>query len=122
MDILPSIIRTIVPLLAGLVINWLVSRGIDPGPYQDFISTIIAALASTALYGAIRFLETRSDPRWGWLLGLAKAPTYAPTPAPAPAPVIVEAGPPAVAVNVDPQLPMDGFDPPAEAGDPPVGL
>lgn len=70
-----SIVRTVVPIIVGAVIGWLVSGGIEPDP--EFEAALTSAL--TALFGAIyyvgaRILETHVTPKLGWLLGYAKQP------------------------------------------------
>jgi hypothetical protein len=75
-QLLPSIIRTVVPMLVALVTSWLVKLGIDPGPYQDLLSQLAGGLVATLYYVAVRFFETHIKPKFGWLLGYAKQPTY----------------------------------------------
>jgi hypothetical protein len=75
-QILPSLIRTVVPLLVAFVTALLVKAGIDPGPYQDLLAQLAGALVATAYYAIVRVFETYVKPRIGWLLGWAKQPTY----------------------------------------------
>ena len=72
----PSLIRTIVPLVVAAVVSQLAKRGIDAGPWQEFIAQAVGALVAAAYYGAVRLLEIHVKPRLGILLGSAKAPTY----------------------------------------------
>lgn len=70
-----SIVRTLVPLIGGGIITWLVSLGID---LDDQLSTALTvflyAVFSGAYYIVVRLFETYVSPKLGWLLGLAKAP------------------------------------------------
>jgi len=75
-QLIPSIIRTVVPLLVALVTALLVKAGIDPGPYRELIAQLVGGAVATAYYVAVRVFETYVKPRWGWLLGYAKQPTY----------------------------------------------
>lgn len=73
-DLGPSIIRTVVPWLVGLLVAFLADHKlpIDEGTATAIVTTIV----STVYYAAVRLAETRLSPLWGWLLGSAKAPTY----------------------------------------------
>jgi len=73
-QILPSLIRTIVPMIVGWVLTQLALRGLNIP--ESFATQVVTALVTAAYYGAARLLETRFKPVWGWLLGLPKAPTY----------------------------------------------
>lgn len=75
-QLVPSIIRTVVPLLVALVTSWLVKLGIDPGPYQELIAQLVGGTVALAYYVAVRIFETHVRPWLGWLLGLPKQPTY----------------------------------------------
>lgn len=71
-----SIIRTIVPVIVGTILSWLLTLGI---PVDGELRTALAAaltLSLTAIYYVVvRLLETYVTPKLGWLLGLAKSPT-----------------------------------------------
>lgn len=70
-----SIVRTIVPLIVGSVIAWFVGLGITLDPQVEPLLTALLTGVLTALYYvAVRLLETYVTPKFGWLLGLAKAP------------------------------------------------
>lgn len=78
-----SYIRTFVPIAVGYVLSWAFRRW---GFILDEGSTQLAAQSLTALltaiyYFVIRALE-RVSPAFGWLLGLATQPKYAPASAP----------------------------------------
>lgn len=79
--ILESIVRTVVPLLAGLVITGLITIGWAPDDTQQQnllaqISAVLTVIITALYYAVVRFLETHVSPKFGWLLGLAKQPTY----------------------------------------------
>lgn len=72
-----SIVRTFVPIVVGAVVGWLVARGITLDP--EFEATLTAALSggfAIIWYALVRLFETYVSPKFGWLLGLAKAPEY----------------------------------------------
>lgn len=75
-DIGSSIVRTVVPLVVGVVVAWLARHNVDGSAYADFLSAVVAAVVTTVYYAVVRVLETYVKPRFGWLLGLAKPPTY----------------------------------------------
>lgn len=98
-QIFPSVIRTIVPMIVGWILAQLAIRGLNLPP--DTVTQVVTWVITAAYYGLARVLETRFKPVWGWLLGLPKAPTYAPT-TPPPAEV-----PPAPAAPVAPVMSLD---------------
>ena len=70
-----SVIRTVVPVVVGAVIAVLAKKGINVDEAEVsswLIPTVISAYYSVARLAEIRF------PRLGWLLGVPKAPGYAP--------------------------------------------
>lgn len=70
-----SIVRTLVPLIAGGVITWLVSLGIDlDDQFSTALNVFLYALFSALYYIGARLAETYVTPKLGWLLGLAKSP------------------------------------------------
>lgn len=76
-DRFASIVRTGVPYLIGLGLTWL---GRETGIVLDEdnsaeLTAWAAFLAGTAYYAVVRWAEARW-PRVGWLLGLARTPTY----------------------------------------------
>lgn len=72
----PSLIRTYVPIAVGAVLAWLASRGVnvDDGAAQGLVA-FLTALLSALYYAVARLLESRW-PQAGWLLGSPKQPTY----------------------------------------------
>lgn len=73
-DIYASVVRTVVPLVVGwiLAIPAVAVLGVD----ADAATTAVTFFVTTAYYAIFRVLETHVDSRFGWLLGLAKPPTY----------------------------------------------
>lgn len=75
-ELSPSLIRTLVPMLVGLLGTWLVSLGVN------IDSTVLAGLVTVAIgwvyYVVIRFLEVFSSSKWGYVLGLKAKPIYSP--------------------------------------------
>lgn len=74
----PSVIRTVVPLIVGLVVAQLASRGFH-FPADGLVTDIVTAVVSSAYYTVARVLETRLGPAWGRLLGHVGGPTYGAT-------------------------------------------
>lgn len=72
---LASLIRTFVPWLVALAgpaaARWLGWTDAD-------LTTAATMLVSGAYYLVARLAEEHLSPRFGWLLGVAKAPVYAP--------------------------------------------
>lgn len=69
-----SIVRTIVPVIVGVVLGAAAKRGfdLDSGAITEAATVVI----TTVYYAVVRLLEVRIAPAWGWLLGVAKVPTY----------------------------------------------
>jgi hypothetical protein len=81
-DRLASLVRTGVPYLVGLGLAWLGRKyGIvlSDGSSAE-LTAWVGFLAGTAYYAVVRWAEAHW-PRVGWLLGLAKPPTYEALPA-----------------------------------------
>lgn len=78
-DVYASVIRTAVPFLVGLLLSIPVvaKLGVD----ADTATRAVEFVVVTAYYALFRFLESHIDERFGWLLGLAKPPTYGEEPA-----------------------------------------
>lgn len=76
-DIWDSLVRTFVPLIVGTVLGWFASAGItvDPAFEPSLVAGLTAAFGAI-YYALVRVLEVYVSPKFGWLLGLAKAPTY----------------------------------------------
>lgn len=71
---LPSIIRTVVPIVVGLVLSAPLVSGwdIDAGALE----VVVTGAVTGAYYTVVRLLEEHVAPRFGWLLGLANRPAY----------------------------------------------
>ena len=71
--LLASLIRTVVPVVVGLILSGLAQLGIeiDPGPLTQTIDAVFIG----GYYVLIRWAESRFD--WvGWFLGLPSPPDY----------------------------------------------
>ena len=79
-DLMPSLIRTLVPILVG---PFVARFGLDVTDPDDL--ALVSAVISYAFYVLVRVVETRW-PAFGYLLGIAKAPAYSPEPSPSPGP------------------------------------
>lgn len=76
-DQITSLIRTYVPLGVGIALSWL-SRKVGfivDEQSQLTLTTVFTGFATAAYYTVARLLE-KVNPKFGWLLGSAKAPTY----------------------------------------------
>lgn len=75
-ELTPSLIRTLVPMLAGLLGTWLVSLGtnIDSTVLAGFLTVVIGWV----YYAVVRFLEVFSSDKWGYVLGIKAKPIYSP--------------------------------------------
>lgn len=70
-----SFVRTIVPIVVGAVVAWLVKQGIPVDEeFSAAISAVLFAVFSSVYYIVARLLETYVTPKLGVLLGLPKAP------------------------------------------------
>ena len=75
-DFAVSLIRTWVPAAAGAVIAYFVSLGVDFSTEQEAaISSAVVVFFVAIYYWAARALESRW-PAFGYLLGVAKTPSY----------------------------------------------
>lgn len=72
---LASILRTLVPLIVGWVLALPVVSA--AGVTEDDATRAVQVLVTVAYYLLARLAEEYVSPRFGWLLGLAKRPTYA---------------------------------------------
>lgn len=77
--ILASVIRTVVPVIVGLVLSYAVKVGLHLD--EAWVTDLVTLAITTAYYSGVRILETRGSAAWGWLLGKASAPKYANGPA-----------------------------------------
>ena len=82
-DLTPSFVRTLVPILVGIIISWALRHGFNLD--QAEVGSWLTPAVTAAYYVIVRTLE-KQVPAVGWLLGLAKQPGYSDQPPPAPAP------------------------------------
>lgn len=79
--IAPSVVRTVVPMIWGLIITYFATRNVDLGQYEEIGTTVLTTVISAVVYTVLRFLETRGNAfsKWaGRLLGWNVQPTYTP--------------------------------------------
>jgi hypothetical protein len=75
-DVGTSIVRTVVPIVAGAIITFFASKGITfDEQFTASLYTVLQGLFTGLYYIVVRLLETRF-PRFGWLLGSPKKPEY----------------------------------------------
>jgi hypothetical protein len=78
--ILPSLVRTLVPLAVGWVLSlWLTGAvlgffSINAATASDFLTQLATVLLTSVYYAAVRLLEKYVSPYWGVLLGYVKQP------------------------------------------------
>ncbi len=99
-----SLVRTVSPLCAGALIAWAVRQGVtvDESVRQPLTEVLTLAFSAGWYLGA-RLLETWVSPRFGWLLGSPRQPSYTAPERPAAPPTVPDmpaaapppAGPPA---------------------------
>lgn len=73
-----SIIRTVVPIVAGQFISWFALMGImdATGELTAALISAMTVLFTSGYYILARYLEVKVNAKFGWLLGYAKKPTY----------------------------------------------
>lgn len=73
-----SIIRTLVPVLVGQILTWLAAAGIidQTGELSALLIAVLTTVFTTLYYAIVRLLEAKVSSKFGWLLGVAKTPTY----------------------------------------------
>lgn len=75
--IFDSLVRTYVPIVVGAAVSFFVSQGVVLDPeFEAALTAGVFALSAAVWYTAVRLLETYVTPKFGWLLGLNKAPSY----------------------------------------------
>lgn len=71
--LLPSVLRTLVPMIYALLVRWGVVEWLDP---DDLLLTnFITVVVTGVFYVVLRWAEQHWD-KIGWLLGYAKQPVY----------------------------------------------
>lgn len=87
-----SVVRTFVPILVGGVIGWATSINLTlDSEFEAQATALLTGLFTALYYAAVRLLETYVTPKFGWLLGLAKAPVVYSPESTAIAPAVAEA-------------------------------
>lgn len=71
-DLLPSLLRTFVPVLVGLILGVLGSTAVG---FEEQLTAVISAAITLVYYLVLRLVEQKW-PKLGILLGSAKKPTY----------------------------------------------
>jgi hypothetical protein len=76
-DLVTSYIRTIVPSIVSAAAAFLTARGfnLDQNALVG-LTAFLTSLFMAVYYLAVRLFEKYASPKFGWLLGYAKAPTY----------------------------------------------
>ena len=73
-DLSVSVIRTIVPVIAGFIITQAVRLGVSLDTAA--VTSIVTSVITAAYYGLFRTLEHYRGPLYGKFLGYSKAPQY----------------------------------------------
>lgn len=74
MQVLSSIVRTVVPVIVGWLLSLPVVNAL--GITADVLVPLVQAIVTAGYYVAVRVVEVYVTPRAGWLLGLARTPEY----------------------------------------------
>ena len=74
MNLFASLVRTVVPLVAGFLITQLVRLGVTLD--QATVTTFVGAAITAVYYALFRFAETHLGSGFGWFLGMARPPQY----------------------------------------------
>ena len=72
--ILASVIRTVVPVIVGVLVAAFAKFGFHLT--EDTFTGVITTGVTAGYYAGLRWLEVNGSPKWGWLLGKAGAPRY----------------------------------------------
>lgn len=76
MNVMPSVVRTGVPLVVGVGVSFAAAKGIHISPETEAqVVVLIGAVAASAYHWVVRVLEEHW-PRFGWMLGMARSPDY----------------------------------------------
>lgn len=70
---LPSVLRTVVPLIYAMLVRWGVVEWLDPE--NLFVTNLITVVVTALFYVLLRYVEQYWD-KIGWLLGYGKQPVY----------------------------------------------
>jgi len=72
-----SVVRTIVPVIVGVIVSALFYVGVElDDTTKASLVTATTGIVTGLWYVLFRFLETKFSNQWGWFLGLAKQPGY----------------------------------------------
>jgi hypothetical protein len=72
-----GIARTAAPILAGIVLTFFTSIGLDiPEENKQDVIMILFGLMTLGYYVVVALAERYISPKAGWLLGVAKKPEY----------------------------------------------
>lgn len=72
-----SVVRTLVPIIVGFALSLWAGAGIEPDPeFAPALGNALTLGFSALWYIGGRLLEVYVNPKFGWLLGLAKQPEY----------------------------------------------
>lgn len=75
-DLIPSLIRTYVPLLVSWLAGLLIARGVEVSTETQLaLASALGAIVAAVYYAAVRAAEKRW-PALGVLLGSKKTPSY----------------------------------------------
>ena len=76
-DVVVAAIRTGVASAVGALAALLIAQGVDvPDDFASSVSVVAFGVAAAAYNAAVNFLAVKVHPAFGYLLGVAKAPTY----------------------------------------------
>lgn len=73
-SLLPSVLRTLVPLTVGYFTAFPLLRVL--GLSDDQVTSLATVLISAGYWAAVRLAEQYVTPQLGWLIGYASAPVY----------------------------------------------
>jgi hypothetical protein len=73
-DFLASLIRTLVPIIVGALATAALRLGVEIDTTAAV--TVVTPLVTGVVYLVARALEEYVSPKFGWLLGLSRTPTY----------------------------------------------
>lgn len=98
-SVFPSVMRTVVPLVVGVILTALARIGVDFS--SEVVTSVVTAVAAGAYYTLFRLLERfaptggKMERLFGLLLGFARPPVYPPSGTPASVDTVRPLGPPA---------------------------
>lgn len=76
-DSVIAFIRTVVPVVVGTAVAWLIEHGFNVSDGDTAaISAGLVAVCIAGYYALASLLERKFGPSWGYLLGVPKAPHY----------------------------------------------